>query len=84
MKTDDLTFKRKTDDYIFNDIKPQIKDFMKEMINKAKHEDKIINWEKFLEYCKDFGIKEMPNILTVPNCLIELCVKEVKEEFYSY
>jgi len=81
MKTDDYTFKKESDDFKVTDVKPKIKEFIKNMILIALKDNREINWKDLTTYCHLFGSIDAPNILTVPICVIDEVLKELELEY---
>lgn len=64
------------------DVDEKITRFLLEQLLRVK-KDRLIDWKEFYDYCLAFGVCEAPNLLTVPEPVLERCIEEAKKRYYE-
>jgi len=62
----------------YRDADKKIVDFLVSEL-KSVSSGVIINWDDFYKYCVDYGIKDSPNMLTIPEAILKRCIKQARE-----
>jgi hypothetical protein len=61
----------------FQAVDEKVIKFLVSKIEEADFES-LIDWNKFRDYCIEFGMDEAPNILTIPISVLDRCIAEAK------